>query len=191
MKTINIIAVCIGLVLLLIYFNDGCEKPGGPITRIETFYDTIPGDSIPYPVMVKVPYPVYIDSIVEIPADVDTLSILKDYFSTKYYRDTITDDTSMFVIIIDTIGQNRIIGRGALFQNLREKAIITTNIYKDTDTKNKFLIGGYAGFNKDQSVFGIGAQLVNKKDHIIGYSWFPGQQMHLVNYHVKLRLGKR
>jgi hypothetical protein len=92
------------------YIKPGGTPPGGSDT-VRTS-DTIPGDSIPYPVEVEVPVPVYIDTNTTIPTIVDTNAILRDYFARVNYCDTITDDTSFLAIIQDTVTRNRSPGGG-------------------------------------------------------------------------------
>lgn len=64
-----------------------------------------PGETISVEVLVPVEIPIFIET------EVDTLSILKDYFSTRVYTDTLTIDDRNFVIVRDTISQNKVINR--------------------------------------------------------------------------------
>ncbi|MFW6242804.1 MAG: hypothetical protein ACOC2W_01460 [bacterium] len=54
----------------------------------------------------------------------DTTYILNDYFSNVIYIDTLKNDSSAFIKLIDTIQQNRIQGRKMLFKNRRSTKII-------------------------------------------------------------------
>lgn len=58
--------------------------------------------------------------------------LLNDYLSKKYFNDTVRDDTSMTVIIQDTISKNNIEFRRIISKNNRPTLIQTiTNIYDD------------------------------------------------------------
>lgn len=96
----------------------------------DTTYTTqiIAGDSIPYPVQVKVPVPVYVDSIVFLPGQNDTASILEEYFKSKYYTDTIREEGNFLAVVKDSVNFNRIVYRAFDFQNLKTTAIYTTTI---------------------------------------------------------------
>jgi hypothetical protein len=74
-------------------------------TKVETKYDT---------------------TYVEVPADVDTLSILKDYYSKYVYVDTIFLDTLGFIALTDTISENKILNR----TNIQD-IVLPTKIQKD------------------------------------------------------------
>jgi hypothetical protein len=123
------------------------KVPGSPPEMI-TIHDTIPGDSIPYSVVSYVPV---WDSIMvtdTIPSEIDTAAILKDYFVTRVYKDTITDDTSFLAIIRDEISQNRITNRNYSHQNLRATIINTTTIF----AAPKVEVGPYLGYGLKVSI---------------------------------------
>jgi hypothetical protein len=91
--------------------------------------DTIKGDSVPYEVIVPVPSVRY----VSLPPDtvfreVDTAAILLAYFATRYYSDTLMNDTSAFIVLDEAVRQSSITGRQLLFQNRRPTYITTTMI---------------------------------------------------------------
>lgn len=110
-----------GLVIFILNLK-GCfgdKKPGETVTiggkdyevikhEIDTFYQTKTetkykeGKDIIHEVEV----------IKEIPANVDTASILREYYSRVYYKDTFRlKDTLGFIAISDTISKNKIISR--------------------------------------------------------------------------------
>lgn len=86
-----------------------------------------------------------------IPADVDTLSILKDYYSKRIYSDTLRIDSLGYVAIRDTISQNQIVGR-FFDARITERKITETTIVKELP-KVEFYMGVSA--RTDVSVGGV------------------------------------
>ena len=74
-------------------------------TKVETKYDT---------------------TYVEVPAEVDTMNILKDYYSKYVYVDTLFLDTLGYITLVDTVTENKIFNR----TNIPEIRI-PTKIQKD------------------------------------------------------------
>lgn len=91
------------------YFVNKCS---GPVILSDTIRDTIPGDSIPYPVVLKVkdPVPVYRDtgSIQWRDRSVDTLAIIADYYTINYYDDTVSIDSLAMFRLKSHVTQNRL-----------------------------------------------------------------------------------
>ena len=86
-----------------------------------------------------------------IPVDVDTLSILKDYYAKRIYSDTLRIDSLGYVAIRDTISQNQIIGR-FFDARITERKITETTIVKELP-KVEFYMGVTA--RTDISVGGV------------------------------------
>ena len=77
-------------------------------TKIETKYDT---------------------TYVDVPADVDTLDILKDYYSKYEYIDTLFLDSLGYVVLTDTITQNTILKRSQRLNIVIPTKIIDNTLY--------------------------------------------------------------
>jgi hypothetical protein len=137
----------IGMLIVLIVMLQQCRRPVPPEVTTTIIRDTIPGDSIPYEVMLPKPYPVYKDtgSTKWKYKDVDTCAILKDYFAEYYYSDTLKDDTSAFVQVNDIVTTNRLQNRKLIFQNRRPTTITTTITNIGELPHHKFYIGGGIG----------------------------------------------
>ena len=86
-----------------------------------------------------------------IPADVDTLFILKDYYSKRIYSDTLRIDSLGYVAIRDTISQNQIVGR-FFDARITERRITETTIVKELP-KIEFYMG--VAVRSDVSVGGV------------------------------------
>jgi hypothetical protein len=104
---------------------------------------------------------------VEVPKDVDTTQILKNYFAKNVYKDTlIFPDTLGYVSVIDTISKNTIFKR-TFDAHVRERIITDTKIVKDPPKIQVFL-GGDVQFSKSNFVnsIGTGMMLKDKRDRI-------------------------
>ena len=120
--------IIIGLVIVIFLLRecDGGKEVEPEIERIvkvETKYDTII-KSVPTYV------PEYRTKIVTktihdtIQPDIDTASILEDYFATYSYIDTVDAD-SINLVIFDTISQNKILSRGIDYSLIYPTTTIT------------------------------------------------------------------
>lgn len=120
------------------------------VTLVDTVYEQkthtkyIKGDKIPYKVIIDNSHT---DTIR------DTITIVKEYLTTKVFTDTFSIDSSKFTII-DTISKNTIQGR-RFTADIREKTIrITNNIYHPN--KNGFYLGVLGDLRRLDNNLGIG-----------------------------------
>lgn len=115
---------------------------------------------------------IYIENEVEvpvlIPADVDTMDILKDYFVKRYYTDTLTVEDYGSVVIKDTLFQNKILTRQ--FDASFNQKIITETIVVKTLPKPHLYFGGGVGLDKQNLLNNahIGLLLRTKSNKIYG-----------------------
>lgn len=109
-----------------------CSHP----TTIKTI--TVPGDSVPYPVVVKVPVPIdsTIVDTVFCNGPIDTAEIIKHYFSKYHYQDTIKSG-SVTAILNEEVSQNKITSRQLWIQNLRPISVTNTI----SSQENRFYAG--------------------------------------------------
>ncbi len=178
-KLLNIkniaIAVLVVIVLLEIW-NPGGIMPGKTIRIEGKKYEVIKHeidtvDVIKTKVVTKKGDDIYHETIVEkevfIPANVDTAALLKDYYSKVLYKDVLVlPDSLGTVSVIDTISQNKILGR-TFDAKVKERTIKETTIVKELP-KNQVYFGFDGGFNKADVVshVGTGIMLKTKKDKI-------------------------
>jgi len=150
----NILIFVLMVAVFILATMRSCNKENGTVTTVTT-HDTIPGDSVPVYVSVPVPDPdtVWMDGeIVELPADsscvAEWLKLHGLYTGYAAYNDTLKDDSSALIVVIDTVHQNRLEGRSYGFQNRR---ITTINTHTTTTTINNgngvFVGGGFLGSN--------------------------------------------
>lgn len=120
-RKINLYPVVAVLILILIY-QQGCfgkEKSGEIIPINGKKYEIIKREiDTVYQIKSQILYrkgkTIFqeVEVVKEIPADVDTASILRDYYSKVFFKDTFRlEDKLGFIAIDDTISQNRIYGR--------------------------------------------------------------------------------
>lgn len=166
--------VILGLVLIILY-QEGCfgKKKAGDTLRIngkdyevikheiDTFYETKTetrykkGEDIVHEVEV----------VKEIPANVDTASILKDYYARIFYSDTFKlKDTLGYISVNDTISRNRIVGR-KYYTSINIPTIKETIYLKELS--NAWFIGPSFQLGNPASLGGD-IQLKTKKDMLFG-----------------------
>jgi len=168
-----IIFVLVVVVLLLL--NSRSAKD---VTTIVTHTDTLyhdttivkykKGSDIVYKIIDSVPNSVQIYIH-------DTAYIVNDYNKIKVYTDTLRINTDNSVYIIDTISQNRILGR-SYKADLREKTIVVTNdIYHEE--KKALYLGPVVDLRRFDNKVGIGGGLIYKpsKSQIISVNLTTNQ----------------
>ena len=186
--------ILILLLLGIILFLRGCGEDYGDKTLVEVDgeqYELLESktDTVFVEKEVKVTkyVPKYITKEVikevEIPVDVDSLAIIKDYFSKITVKDTlnltydfpevVTDSLGNkpsgdlgFGILTDVISQNSIESR-EIDWFFKIPTVYNTTIVKELP-KNEFYWGLNGGFNKDDIISNVGAGLIlkNKKNNL-------------------------
>jgi len=172
----NIAIAALIIFVLLQWFNPGDILPGKKVFIAGKAYEVIKHeidtiDIVKTKVVTKKGEDIYHETIVEkeviIPTVIDTMALLKDYYSKVLYKDTlILPDSLGTVSVIDTITQNKILGR-TFNANVKQRTIKETTIVKELP-KTKLFYGLEGGFNKADFVSSVGAGvLINtKKDKI-------------------------
>jgi hypothetical protein len=172
----NIAIAALIIFVLLEWFNPGGVMPGKKVFIAGKAYEVIKHDIdtvdiVKTKIVTKKGEDIYHETIVEkeviIPAIIDTAALLKDYYSKVLYKDTlILPDSLGTVSVIDTITQNKILGR-TFNANVKQRTIKETMIVKELP-KTKVFYGLEGGFNKADFVSSVGAGvLINtKKDKI-------------------------
>jgi hypothetical protein len=172
----NIVIAALIIFVLLEWVNPGGVMPGKKVFIAGKAYEVIKHeidtvDIVKTKVVTKKGEDIYHETIVEkeviIPAVIDTAALLKDYYSKVLYKDTlILPDSLGTVSVIDTISQNKILGR-TFNASVKQRTIKETTIVKELP-KTKVFYGLEGGFNKADFVSSVGAGvLINtKKDKI-------------------------
>jgi hypothetical protein len=169
------IAVLVAIVLLELW-NPGGVMPGKTIRidgkKYEVIKHTIDTvDVVKTKVVTKKGEDIYHETIVEkevkIPAVVDTMALLKDYYSKVLYKDVLVlPDSLGTVAVTDTISQNKILGR-TFDAKVKQRTIKETTIVKELP-KTKVFYGFEGGFNKTDVVshIGTGIMINTKSDKL-------------------------
>lgn len=168
LKTLLIIGLIVVILLMRACSGDGdSTKPetirvnGHKYEVVDKKVDTVyvPKDTIVYRPGKTIwkDKPVYID----VPANVDTTAILKDYYSTIVYKDTLKLNEDMgYVTVTDTVSKNAIIGR-LWNAKLKQKVINNTTIVKEP-ARVQLYIGGTLGVDRNSPINFIGPTLMLK-----------------------------
>jgi|TARA_R110000744_G_scaffold45667_2_gene101213 hypothetical protein len=170
-------------------FNKRIEQPveGTVITKIETKWDTVKIDSLVYIPKWKTKIETIHDTI---PANIDTLDILKDYYTKYFYTDTLDLDSLGNIIIKDTISRNSIV-----FRQITPNLLLpTTTITRDSlISKHEFYVGiGLAG-NRTQFNY-IGGELLfrSKRKKVYGIGLGLNQTLEpVISARMMWKLGKK
>ena len=201
----NLKSIIIAVLIIIIILQQQCSSPFQPfnlnpfnkrieqhvegtvITKIETKWDTIKIDSLVYIPKWRTHIITKYDTI---PTNIDTLSILKDYYTKYFYTDTLDLDTLGNIVINDTISQNLITSR-KIIPNIY---IPTTTIERDSlISKNEFYYGfGLAG-NKTQFNY-IGGELLfrSKRKKVYGIGLGLNQTLEpVISARMMWKLGKK
>lgn len=147
---IKVILIIVLIIIILLMRNcSGNSYPSNKIgdkndtiiTSISVKHDTVKTTIVNYVPKWNTKTEIKIDTF-EIfrNSKVDTLEILKDYYSKYFYKDTLKIDTVGYVVVNDTISKNSILSRN-----------VTTNIIIPTTTINKEIL-----INKREFYIGTG-----------------------------------
>lgn len=140
------------------------------VTETVTKWDTLKIDSLVYVPRWRTKVTTVYDTI---PTDIDTLSILKDYYAKYFYTDTLSLDSLGSIVINDTISRNSII-----FREIQPNVLIPTTTITNTIYLNKrefyggISIGGMVNPVQDESPINhVSGELLykNKKRQIYGF----------------------
>jgi hypothetical protein len=177
MKFLNIKNIAILVLIAVVVFQQcgGNKKGTGEIVKIDgKKYELIKHEIdtfeiVKTKVVTKKGEDIYHETIkeVNIPVIVDTQALLHDYFAKNIYKDTLhLPDSLGIVSLIDTITQNKILGR-TFSANVKQRTIKETTIVKELP-KTKFFYGLEGGFNKADVVshLGFGFLINTKSDKI-------------------------
>jgi len=172
-KLLNLKNIAIALLVAIVVFQQcgGNKKGTGEIVKVDgKKYELIKHEIdtvevVKTKVVTKKGEDIYHETIVEhevkIPAVIDTMALLKDYYSKVLYKDTLTlPDSLGTVSLIDTISQNKIFGR-TFNANVKQRTIKETTIVKELP-KTQLFYGFTGGFNKEDVIANIGAGLLVK-----------------------------
>jgi hypothetical protein len=192
----NILYILIILAVLLCLFDlvtgklhiFRCEDPVIVTDTVFTKPDTIRIEiTNEVPVIDTVIQISYKDSLIYLTGHIDTMAIIRDYFSRVIYKDTLTDDSTFRLFLTDTIFMNRIIGRYATYQRLKGDMIVyVTNPLEMQYKRPQLFLGGELALSDNVfDEFSINAQLLVKQKHIflLGTNFLNEPSIKIGYYH--------
>lgn len=176
-----VITLLVAILIIFIARNSRYTKDEPVIiTHIDTVYQQktytkyIKGDSIPF---------VVLSDNIQKDTIRDTITIVKDYLTTKVFTDSFSLDSSKFTII-DTISQNTIQGRRFLADIHEKTIIINNNIYhKDKNTLYMGFLGDLRRFDNNLGI-GIGLGFKTAKNDLFTFGLTTNQ--YSVGFYKKL-----
>lgn len=178
-KNIALIVMA-GIILYLLFHR----KEPLTETQIITTTDTVYRDTqlVVYRYVPKVKT----ETFVQTNTVIDTVYIIKDYNTKRFYSENI-DTVDCSLTIDDTIFNNSIIYRNISLSNKRETIINTT--IQNIDTKrNKGYIGVNSGVINNEFGYGIGIGLQDKRDNIYSADVINSKNGMSVTGSVKLKI---
>jgi hypothetical protein len=174
-KLLNLKNIAIVLLIVIVVFQQcgGDKTKTGEIVKVDgKKYELIKHEIdtfeiVKTKVVTKKGEDIYHETIKEviIPTIVDTQALLQNYFAKNIYKDTLQLPDSLGIVsLIDTITQNKILGR-TFNASVKQRVIKETTIVKELP-KTKFFYGFEGGFNKADVVshLGFGVLVNTKKD---------------------------
>ena len=176
-KLLNLKNIAIVLLIAIVVFQQcgGNKTKTGEIVKVDgKKYELIKHEIDTFEILktkvvTKKGEDIYHETIKEItiPTIVDTQALLHDYFAKNIYKDTLQLPDSLGIVsLIDTITQNKILGR-TFNASVKQRVIKETTIVKELP-KTQVYYGFTGGFNKVDVVssIGAGALIKTKKDKI-------------------------
>ena len=186
-KDIKTLLIVVLIVIILIMRacsgggNDNVVTEPTIITETVTKWDTLKIDSLVYVPKWRTKIETIHDTI---PTDIDTLSILKDYYAKYFYTDTLSLDSLGNIVINDTISRNSI-----LFREIQPNVLIpTTTVTNTVYINNREFYGGigmkgrtnqlnYLGGEllyktKSKQVYGVGVGVNQDFQPVLGFSMY-------------------
>jgi len=174
-KLLNLKNIAIALLIVIVVFQQcgGDKTKTGEIVKVDgKKYELIKHEIdtfeiVKTKVVTKKGEDIYHETIKEVTilAIVDTQALLQDYFAKNIYKDTLQLPDSLGIVsLIDTITQNKILGR-TFNASVKQRTIKETTIVKELP-KTKLFYGFEGGFNKADVVshLGFGVLVNTKKD---------------------------
>ena len=174
----NIQNVLIVVLVIIILFTRACSGDKNnqtipdpiTITKTITKWDTLKIDSLVYVPKWRTKVNTIHDTI---PANIDTAEILKDYYSTYVYIDTLSLDSLGSIVISDTISKNSILFRDVQSNIFIPTTTVTNTVYLykreffggisvgSTPTAIQNLNGELLFVNKKRQSYGVGVGINN------------------------------
>lgn len=170
------IVVLLGYIVFLQQCTEPCKDVY--ITDTITYQDTV---YVPKWNTLKVTDTIYLDSIIKqiiIKEKLDTVYIIRDYFTPHFYKDTILNDSNGLIVVSDTIYQNKIKSRYnsiKLYPQRIKPPLLT-----------RYFIGGGINGGRDRLGLSAGVGMLTKKDYLYQINYDMINKEVSFNIYIKL-----
>jgi len=165
MKSWQILTIAGGIFgCFLLWYFDPKGRFDAPVSSSDTTIINLPPVSISLPPSAS-PTIIY----QQLPTKIDSGAVIRDYFATRNYRDSLENDT-VKIVLNEAIGQNKVISRNLQYTL---KLPITTVVNQSVEEKRrKLLLGGFASVDSLGSSLFAGAAYQNKNNQLFlaGYN---------------------
>ena len=143
-----LLLLVLGLLLGYFIFSHSPSITTVTVTTTDTVYT----DTGTHTVSI-VPKPIYINRI-KIDTVIDTVYVILDYHTIKYYDDVLVDDTDLYFHYNAEVFKNKLTSFTFDYNNRRATAI-TTTVITNTVNKKHLYLGGTAGAGTSQVIYGV------------------------------------
>lgn len=187
-----ILIVAVGL-LLFDKFGHKRNNDNNAADTVTTIIVYKPSDTVfVYKTLIPLPDSIiYHDTVIQHFDSTQINNILNDYFSIKYYNDTMSG-SDVDLVLRYVISQNKIKEHTIGIKNNRESKTITYTITIPPVLRNKIFIGGGVTISPLDGIgFSVNGYLLNKNEQLYGVSYDPLNKAIGVNAAFKLRFKKR
>ncbi len=201
-KNYIIIGLIAAFVIVLLLLKCGNNSQRNTSVKIDTVYKELKGDIVYIPEVDTIYYPknVYVptnpDLIIDtlyLPEliDVDTVNILREYYATALYKDTIRNQYG-YIAVIDSISRNRIKSRQV--KTALSIPEVTKTITLSQPKRAQVYLGANFLGREDDPILGynVNVSFKTKRDKFIeaGYSQFYGGE-HFYSLGLKFKISFR
>lgn len=129
---------------------------------VQKIYDSVP-------VISQIYVPKYIEKTVYIQQPQDTIYIVQDYNTVRIQRDTLIDDSTAYIMVYDSISQNKIQARQWVYKDRTPTSII----YTEQCSRWNIGIGGNLRGNLNEFDYGLGLLITtnNRATYALQYNF--------------------
>lgn len=176
--------IILGLCLML-FLSKECGSPDSVkyIPVVKTVTKVIP---VKYDKYYPAPYPEFgIDSF-EVPVQIDTSKVVKNYYKLNLYHRKLVDDSNGVLDLWDSITQNKVRGY-RLSGKMNRFEIITTNTIQEPK-RNKVFVGIMVGSNLQSFSIIPKFSLLTKKEGVYEIGYDPFSNTGYVGYNFKIKV---
>jgi hypothetical protein len=179
------VVTIIGLIIVILCLRS-CQIENGPIIKVDGKKYQVIKHKVDT-VYVRTTQTVYkkgdviykeVPIYVQLPPRIDTVEVIRDYYSKVIYKDTLKlKDSLGYITLTDTIFQNNISGREWV-SHVNKITIKDVTIVKELP-KNQFYLGGLLNLNNKTGFTSVGPSVLfkTKKDRVFSVGAGLGTNM--------------